>query len=572
MKNLFLAFLAALLLQACAFKRDLSAEAYKYIEQQQYHKAIDAYEQLLAKKPGDARYHFNLAYALMKLKRYTEAEEALNNVILLVPSYPDSYLNRGVCRLYRNKLPEAIADFDKAIELNPESKNAYLNRADVYLRTDKCERSISDLNKALRLGADSAYVYYKRGVAYGACKQYDKAIEDLDFTVRLWPDSHYVKYNRAFAYLRGGQYAGSIRDFKICLEKQIHTDTALATLGFLHTQLPDTAQALSYLDRAINVNPKYTRARLLRAEIWMNRKEAAAALADLDDVLRYNDTCFRALVLRHNIYAFKGETEKAAADQEKMFRLKPADVHVRFERFVQRTAQEDYVGALEEINACLAIIPNEKTFHRNKIRLLFTLYRWDELLPAINSAEYYGFRDDTLLINKSAAFSLLNQRDSAIYYAEQAVAFNPDISNSGRYLYLVYKEYGKKNEATKLMNNFLSSHPRDTFFLWERAQFHKYGGYNEKALADLNALLEQTSNSDALIMRGHILRGKQQYAAAAADYGKAAERNPGESTAWLYRGDCYDLLGKKSLACADWKRACSLGNREGCNHTGSECR
>lgn len=572
MKNLFLLLLTVIVLQSCTSKRDVSDEAYEYIKQQQYHKAIDAYEQLLAKKPDDARYHFNLAYALIKLKRFTEAEAALNNVILLVPSYPDSYLNRGVCRLYRNKLPEAIEDFDKAIELDPESKNAYLNRAEIYIRTAKCERAITDLSKALRFGADSALVFYKRGIAYGHCKNSIKAIEDLEHAVRLWPDSHFVKYNRGFAYLRAGQYEASVSDFKHCLEKQINTDTALATLGFLHTQLHDTAQALVYLDRAIKQNQRYTRARLLRCEIRIARGEGLETLAELNEVLSYNDTCFRALVFRSNIYSHNGEMEKAAADREKMFRLKPADVHVRFEQFVLLAGQGEYERALEEINACLVIHPDEKIFLVNKIRLLFTLNRWDELLPVINTAERYGFRNDTLLINKSAVYSYLNNADSAIYYAEQAVAFNPDLSGPGKYLYLVYKEYGRKKEALALMHSSLSSHPRDTFFLWERAQFHKYGGNTEKALADLNVLLEQSRNSEAFIMRAHILRGKQQYAAAAGDYGKAAEINPGNSSAWLYRGDCYDLLGKKSLACADWKRACSLGNREGCNHVASECR
>lgn len=572
MKNLLLILLSALLLQSCSSKRDLSAEAYKYIEQQQYHKAIDAYEELLAKKPGDARYHFNRAYALIKLNRYTEAEEALNNVIVLAPAFPDSYLNRGVCRLNRNKLPEALADFDKAIELAPESKNAYLNRADVYLRTAKCERAITDLNKALRFGVDSVYVFYKRGIAYGHCKAYDKAITDLDDAVRLWPDSSFLKYNRGWAYLRGGQYEASIRDFKICVEKQIHTDTALATLGFLHTQLSDTTQALSYLDRAIKQNPNYTRARLLRCEIQMERNEGTAALADLDAILEYNDTCFRALVLRKNIYAFNGEMEKATADQEKMYRLKPDDVHVRHEKFRELAARGAYEPALIEINACLAVHPDEPVFLMNKIQVLIAMQRWQELLPVISDAEQQGISNDTLLIGKSAVYGAMENRDSCIYFAEQALQLNPAKETNNRYLFLIYGHYRKRQEAAALMNNFLQSHPRDTFFLWERAQFHKYGGYSEKALADLNVLLEQSRNSEALIMRAHILRGKQQYAAAAADYGKAAEANPGESSAWLYRGDCYDLLGKKSLACADWRKACSLGNREGCNRAASECR
>jgi len=53
---------------------------------------------------------------------------------------------------------------------------------------------------------------------------------------------------------------------------------------------------------------------------------------------------------------------------------------------------------------------------------------------------------------------------------------------------------------------------------------------------------------------------KGQYDQAISDYTKAIEINPKDAIAYYNRGNTYIVnLGNKVKGCADWKKACELG-------------
>lgn len=51
---------------------------------------------------------------------------------------------------------------------------------------------------------------------------------------------------------------------------------------------------------------------------------------------------------------------------------------------------------------------------------------------------------------------------------------------------------------------------------------------------------------------------------AIGDYSKALSLKPDFTGAFLDRGDTYKKIGNKELAEQDYRRACDLGSKEGC--------
>ena len=81
------------------------------------------------------------------------------------------------------------------------------------------------------------------------------------------------------------------------------------------------------------------------------------------------------------------------------------------------------------------------------------------------------------------------------------------------------------------------------------------------ALSDFTRALKiAPDNRDLLHKRGILWYATKNYENAVLDYNKILEINPNDIKALVTRGDIFLLLNKNEYACADFKRAESLGD------------
>ena len=128
-----------------------------------------------------------------------------------------------------------------------------------------------------------------------------------------------------------------------------------------------------------------------------------------------------------------------------------------------------------------------------------------------------------------------------------------------------YHKDGNNSEALNLLNDVIKDHP-------DNAKAYYYRGYvNEKLKQNIDALSDfekvvalDPDNYDSYVHIDWHYAQERDWHTIVTYWDKYIERNPDDDKAYLERGGTYFRSGKLKLAMQDAKRACDLGNREGC--------
>jgi tetratricopeptide (TPR) repeat protein len=76
------------------------------------------------------------------------------------------------------------------------------------------------------------------------------------------------------------------------------------------------------------------------------------------------------------------------------------------------------------------------------------------------------------------------------------------------------------------------------------------------------AIMRNPNDSWAYYGRASTRMAIEDYKGAVEDFTKSIKLDPMNPSSYLYRADCYVILGKKHKACLDWNQAVILGYSE----------
>jgi tetratricopeptide (TPR) repeat protein len=144
----------------------------------------------MAKNPGSAVIHFNLAVVEQERGHYSEALALYDKALAIRPDFSQAYNNAGLIYKEQGDATKAEQWFLKAEELDPHNLSALINLASVQLDRGNADAAISLLQRALMEDPYNVPALSKLGAAYGKKEMYAEGLHAFQRAWKLDPIMH----------------------------------------------------------------------------------------------------------------------------------------------------------------------------------------------------------------------------------------------------------------------------------------------------------------------------------------------------------------------------------------------
>tara|TARA_R100001132_G_C3269323_1_gene91597 strand:+ start:522 stop:1952 length:1431 start_codon:yes stop_codon:yes gene_type:complete len=230
-------------------------------------------------------------------------------------------------------LDEAVAYYTDYIKTkNPFSSWAYTNRGITWFAQNESSKALDDFTWAIRFNSRNALAYHYKAVTWFSRTEYDTAGNYLDDAIKYYPHNSKSYYYRGAAeYERGSKYA------------------------------PAYQNALTDLNKAIELDPKFADAFMKRADTWFALEKYDQALKDYNTMIGLSPKSHLAYYKRGLTWHQQEKPAKAISDFNTAIRLAPEFWPTYNSRAYAFSANGDYDKAIKEIDALIEKDPIDET-------------------------------------------------------------------------------------------------------------------------------------------------------------------------------------------------------------------
>ena len=226
--------------------------------------------------------HYAVAKTRLYQRRFDEAIAEAENAIALDPNYSDGYVMMGYVLIYAGRSTEAIENLKMAMRLDPHNPATCLYLLGLgYYFLEKYEEGTNALNKSIKLGGRFgpwplaiSYAQMDRGqkAANILSEYFDKRKWNLVFiehTFKYWPFKeqkdldHWAEGLRKSGLMRPWnpvyrrEYEKAIADAEQNIAARPNDAHSQYTMGETLVYTGRSAEAIDYLEKAIDLNPNY---------------------------------------------------------------------------------------------------------------------------------------------------------------------------------------------------------------------------------------------------------------------------------------------------------------------------
>ena len=369
-----------------------------------------------------------------------------------------------------------------------------------------------------------------------------------------------------------------IQAFREAIRRCPHHARAHHELGLtLFLQLGKKRDALLSFDRAVQINPRYTKAYANRSAVRTHSGDYVGAISDLDRALEllHQRPAYRAILYRNRgmAYYHQGDLHAALDDYSKAIHHAPQRARAYVDRALIRHEAADVDGMLRDLNRAIAIDPqfrqvsdrklwlrasgNETPLghraylERGRLRMLRQDYRG--ALRDLDLA--LRFKQDSAVAHDIRGQARMGLGDPARAIADYTQALKLDPKSAATYNNrgLARQNQGDLTGAIADFTLALKHDPKLAELYYNRSVAHLAKSDHTAAIADLNqAITLDPKLALAYHNRGIALRAKGDLAGAIADYTQLIKLDPTSHDAHTNRGEARLVMGDISGALADF--------------------
>lgn len=254
-----------------------------YARTGQFDKARRNLQTYAGSGPEGSRAHVLLGFAELRAGRLNTAEESMRQAIALAPEAAAGWSGLGVVLLKTARLAEADSAFERALALGGQDAGVLAHRALLRHFQKRPDAALADARRAVAMAPDNGPAWRALGLITRDLKRYRESEEafgqasakmQLDLEdLTAWAESRHGNGHRdeALQMLRAIE-AQNPKQFSMCL--------------VMAKVLDDNEAALTYLLRAIDIDPTSAMAWSSKGYALMKLKRLPEAVSALETAVR----------------------------------------------------------------------------------------------------------------------------------------------------------------------------------------------------------------------------------------------------------------------------------------------
>lgn len=467
--------------------------------------------QLSLKKGNDPLAYYFLGLSFLQMEQY---ELALNQFHKVLDFNPESVQARcmvAMTLLKQKRLEDAISQVQIALAKYPENGLAWNILGSAHMALGQYDKAMAEFNRAITLDPKLADVHLKKGLFNLSRGDVEQAEEDMVKAVRIAPDVLDTRLVLANHYIRQQNYLKAME----VLEEGVKGSAQDALIynyqaGILLAQ-KKIPEAIARLKAAKEASPLYFTPYFNLANLYLSQEKYDLALAELNAVLSLEPKQVNAHLASGMIMELQGDEVAALASYRRARDTGTVEGAVGLANYqVKRGAQSEALAVLDQAQQEFA---DHSGLLELKSRLLLKSGRVDEALELLSRIEELA---------PGRGYPILVQ---------------------------VLMHYGKKEEATRLAEKVIHTHPKSSYGYLLLAAVYEHDLLYEEALQALQRMPVDSGVSPQVQIRiAQIFEKKQDYGQAMKTYQGILDKTPHFFPARFALGALADRQGNKGVA------------------------
>ncbi|HEY9718523.1 MAG TPA: tetratricopeptide repeat protein [Trichormus sp.] len=262
--------------------------------------------------PGTTKYVRDRALIYSQLQEYAKAINDWNEVIAQHPQDARAYAERGYAEFAAKRTDRALADLAQSMKIGQSAK-AYYIRGLIRAELKQNASAISDLNSALRLTEGKT-----------------KSAFDAANLVAIFTAGDVLR-ERAKVEMNLGNYREASEDLRQAIKKGSDNLDARIHLAECNEKLADWSEAYGNYSAAIKLAPEQVDLYVKRGIVSAKQHNYDLAERDLQSAVIQNPNNIAAYMARGSLYAEQKRFDDAFSDFNHVLRVEPNNIEARRE-------------------------------------------------------------------------------------------------------------------------------------------------------------------------------------------------------------------------------------------------
>jgi tetratricopeptide (TPR) repeat protein len=263
--------------------------------------------------------------AYIRQKRFSEAEPRLMEYLKQHPQSDWGWYALGYSQFAQKKIGESIKSLASSLQLNVKNAEAHKILGRDLMIIGQFDRAQTEFEQGIRYDPNSAEMHYNLGKLYSMQDNWQSARKEFELALGL--DSSYAEALDALGFAQEalGDDAAAVASYQkaIALNEERHGTFVAPSvnLSAYYNRSGDTAKALEYAQKALNLDPKSDAAWFQRARAEERLGQLEQSVASLSQAIALNPRSSSYYYVLAGIYRRQGKTEDSQKALDSFTRL-----------------------------------------------------------------------------------------------------------------------------------------------------------------------------------------------------------------------------------------------------------